>query len=135
MTRRCSTQLRRRSCAPLRIGELRRSGANPRPRRDAHTTGVRSLPAGDRRLLNKQIAAELGASIRTTKTHRGRVMHKLGVESVAELARLAQKVGVTRLHPAPKGHSESPGGTLDSILDSRSANRYVRNHQTYLHSR
>ena len=45
-------------------------------------------------LLNKQIAAELGAALRTIKTHRGRVMHKLGVQSVAELVRLAQKVGI-----------------------------------------
>jgi FixJ family two-component response regulator len=51
-------------------------------------------------LLNKQIAAKLGAALRTIKTHRGRVMHKLGAESVAELVRLAQKVGVT---PAPPG--------------------------------
>ena len=46
-------------------------------------------------LLNKQIAAELGAALRTIKTHRGRVMRKLGVDSVAELVRLAQKIGVT----------------------------------------
>ena len=45
-------------------------------------------------LLNKQIASELGAALRTIKTHRGRVMHKLGVESVAELARLAQTAGI-----------------------------------------
>jgi FixJ family two-component response regulator len=45
-------------------------------------------------LLNKQIASELGAALRTIKTHRGRVMHKLGVQSVADLVRLAQKVGV-----------------------------------------
>lgn len=45
-------------------------------------------------LLNKQIAAELGAALRTIKTHRGRVMRKLGVYSVAELVRLAQKIGV-----------------------------------------
>ena len=44
--------------------------------------------------LNKQIAAELGAALRTVKTHRGRVMHKLGVESVADLVRLAEKAGV-----------------------------------------
>jgi FixJ family two-component response regulator len=49
-------------------------------------------------LLNKQIAAELGAALRTIKTHRGRVMHKMGVASVAELVRLAQKAGVV---PAP----------------------------------
>jgi FixJ family two-component response regulator len=45
--------------------------------------------------LNKQIASELGAALRTIKTHRGRVMHKLGVQSVADLVRLAQKVGVS----------------------------------------
>ena len=52
-------------------------------------------------LLNKQIAAELGAALRTIKTHRGRVMHKLGVESVAALVRLAQKVGMTPTRPGP----------------------------------
>jgi two-component system, LuxR family, response regulator FixJ len=51
-------------------------------------------------LLNKQIAAELGAALRTIKTHRGRVMHKMGVASVAELVRLAQTAGVV---PAPVG--------------------------------
>ncbi len=45
-------------------------------------------------LLNKEICAELGAALRTIKTHRGRVMHKLGVVSVAELVRLAQKAGI-----------------------------------------
>jgi FixJ family two-component response regulator len=44
--------------------------------------------------LNKQIAAELGAALRTIKTHRGRVMRKLGVESVADLVRLAQRAEV-----------------------------------------
>lgn len=52
-------------------------------------------------LLNKQIAAELGAALRTIKTHRGRVMRKLAVESVAELVRLAQRAGVTPTMPAP----------------------------------
>jgi FixJ family two-component response regulator len=51
--------------------------------------------------LNKQMAAELGAALRTIKTHRGRVMHKLGVESVAALVRLAQKVGVTPTSTGP----------------------------------
>jgi two-component system, LuxR family, response regulator FixJ len=51
--------------------------------------------------LNKQIAAELGAAVRTIKTHRGRVMHKMGVDSVAELVRLAQKAGVGPASPGP----------------------------------
>jgi FixJ family two-component response regulator len=41
-----------------------------------------------RGLLNKQIAYELGASENTVKVHRGRVMRKLGVDSVAALVRL-----------------------------------------------
>jgi FixJ family two-component response regulator len=45
-------------------------------------------------LLNKQIAAELGVSEDTVKSHRGRVMQKFGVVSVAELVRLCEQVGV-----------------------------------------
>ncbi|KYG03040.1 LuxR family transcriptional regulator [Sorangium cellulosum] len=43
-------------------------------------------------LLNKQIAEELGAAEKTIKVHRGRVMEKLGVESVAELVRLVDRL-------------------------------------------
>lgn len=39
--------------------------------------------------LNKQIAGELGTSEKTIKFHRGNLMHKMGVRSVAELARWA----------------------------------------------
>jgi FixJ family two-component response regulator len=46
-------------------------------------------------MLNKQIAAELGISIKTVKVHRGRVMQKMQVESVAELVRLTAKIGIT----------------------------------------
>ncbi|MGY4480120.1 response regulator transcription factor [Bradyrhizobium sp. USDA 3364] len=45
--------------------------------------------------LNKQIAGELGTVEKTIKVHRGRVMHKLGVRSVADLVRLAEKAGIT----------------------------------------
>jgi FixJ family two-component response regulator len=38
--------------------------------------------------LNKQIAAELGTVEKTIKFHRGNLMKKLGVRSVAELVRL-----------------------------------------------
>jgi FixJ family two-component response regulator len=46
-------------------------------------------------MLNKQIAAELGASEKTIKVHRARVMEKMGVQSVAELVHLAEKAGMT----------------------------------------
>jgi FixJ family two-component response regulator len=42
---------------------------------------------------NKRIAAELGTTEKTIKVHRGRVMQKLGAESVVDLVRLAQQVG------------------------------------------
>jgi len=42
-------------------------------------------------MLNKQIAGELGTAEKTVKVHRGRMMQKLGITSVAELVRLAQK--------------------------------------------
>jgi FixJ family two-component response regulator len=46
-------------------------------------------------LLNKQIADQLGAAEKTIKVHRGRVMEKMGVYSVADLVRAAQAVGIT----------------------------------------
>jgi len=41
--------------------------------------------------LNKQIADELGIGERTVKAQRAQVMLKLGVDSAAELGRLAEK--------------------------------------------
>jgi FixJ family two-component response regulator len=51
---------------------------------------VMSLVAAGR--MNKQIAAELGTAEQTVKQHRGRVMQKLEVNSVAELVRLVERV-------------------------------------------
>jgi len=45
--------------------------------------------------LNKQIADSLGAAEKTVKIHRGRVMGKMKVTSVAELVRVAQVACVT----------------------------------------
>ena len=45
-------------------------------------------------MLNKQIALELGIAEKTVKVHRGRIMEKLCVDSVAELVRLAEKAGI-----------------------------------------
>jgi FixJ family two-component response regulator len=41
--------------------------------------------------LNKQIAAELGIAEKTVKVHRGRVMEKMEVRSVAELVHLLER--------------------------------------------
>lgn len=43
---------------------------------------------------NKHIARELGATERTIKAHRHRVMEKMQVQSLAELASLAERVGI-----------------------------------------
>jgi len=45
-------------------------------------------------LLNKQIAGQLGASEVTIKMHRGQVMHKMEAESVVELLRMAELIGM-----------------------------------------
>ena len=45
-------------------------------------------------MLNKQIAYELKISERTVKAHRKQVFDKMGVNSMAELVRLTEKVGV-----------------------------------------
>jgi FixJ family two-component response regulator len=42
-------------------------------------------------MLNKQIAGELGTAEKTVKVHRGRVMQKLGVASVAKLVGVVEK--------------------------------------------
>jgi FixJ family two-component response regulator len=48
--------------------------------------------------LNKQIAFDVGITERTIKAHRASIMDKLNVQSVAELVRFAQELGI---EPAP----------------------------------
>jgi FixJ family two-component response regulator len=62
--------------------------------------------------LNKQIAADLGAAERTIKAHRARVMQKMGVQSVAELARRAFSVGIAAVPPqGPESPANRPSST------------------------
>jgi FixJ family two-component response regulator len=49
-------------------------------------------------LLNKQIADAIGTSEATVKVHRSQLMRKMGAKSLADLVRMADKMGV----PAPK---------------------------------
>jgi len=46
--------------------------------------------------VNKRIAVELGLSVVTVKVHRGQVMRKMQAKSVAELVRMADRLGVPR---------------------------------------
>lgn len=50
-------------------------------------------------LLNKQIAGEIGTSETTVKVHRGQLMRKMGADSLAELVRLAEKIGIPNTKP------------------------------------
>jgi FixJ family two-component response regulator len=69
---------------------------------------VESLTPRERQVLNllvvgqknKQIAAELGASERTIKIHRARVMEKMQAESIPDLVLMAQVVGIGK-HKEP----------------------------------
>jgi FixJ family two-component response regulator len=45
-------------------------------------------------MLNKQIAFKLGTVEKTVKVHRARVMDKMGVDSIVELVRIAERVGI-----------------------------------------
>ena len=47
-------------------------------------------------LMNKQVAGELGLSEITVKIHRGNVMRKMGVRSLADLVRSAEALGISR---------------------------------------
>jgi FixJ family two-component response regulator len=48
-------------------------------------------------LLNKQVAGELGTSEASVKVHRQHVMEKIGADSLAELVRIADKIGTLSL--------------------------------------
>ncbi len=58
------------------------------------------LPHVVRGLPNKQIAAEIGTSETTVKVHRGQLMRKMGADSLPELVRMAEKLGIPQ--PKPK---------------------------------
>jgi FixJ family two-component response regulator len=51
-------------------------------------------------MLNKQIAFELNISERTVKAHRKQVLNKMGVDSIAELVRMTENVGVKPASPS-----------------------------------
>jgi RNA polymerase sigma factor (sigma-70 family) len=84
--------------AVSRSHELRRE----QEQRESITSLLGSLTPREREVfrhivlgkLNKQIASDLEISEKTVKVHRGRVMAKLEVRSVAELVRIAERAGI-----------------------------------------
>ena len=52
-------------------------------------------------LMNKQAAGELGLSEITVKLHRGQVMRKMGVRSLADLVRMAEVLALHRPEREP----------------------------------
>jgi len=73
-----------------RLDELRARLARLTPRE----TQVFELVVQGR--INKQIAQQLGATERTIKAHRHRVMEKMGVDSLAELVSMVERLDVLR---------------------------------------
>jgi FixJ family two-component response regulator len=66
-------------------------------------------------LPNKRIAGRLGASEKTVKVHRARVMAKMQADSLADLVRMAHEAGLTP--PSPEqddGLSAPPAAALSS---------------------
>jgi len=55
--------------------------------------------------INKQIAQQLGATERTIKAHRHRVMEKMKVQSLAELVSIAERLGVLASTPVENRNS------------------------------
>jgi FixJ family two-component response regulator len=46
-------------------------------------------------MLNKHVAAALGTSERTVKIQRGQVMRKMGADSLPDLVRMADRLGIS----------------------------------------
>jgi len=105
----------------LLIGALRRGLERDVARRvrEAHRHGVQahldSLSPRERQVmdgvlcgrLNKQIASDMEISEKTVKVHRGRVMEKMGVRSVAELVSLSGAELVARVSAAMRESAQA----------------------------
>jgi FixJ family two-component response regulator len=78
---------RRRRDAELATLQKRFESLRPRER-----DVLRLVVSG---LLNKQVAAEIGTSETTVKVHRGQLMRKMGADSLPELVRMAERMGIT----------------------------------------
>ena len=82
--------------------DLAASHKTEKTARDALARRYASLTPREREVMaqvvagfpNKQIAGNLGTGEQTIKVHRGRVMEKMEVDSLADLVRVAEKLHV-----------------------------------------
>jgi FixJ family two-component response regulator len=79
-------RLRRESEADVQLLRERFESLTPRERE--------ILPLVVSGLLNKQIAASIGTSEATVKVHRGQLTRKMGAQSLADLVRMAERIGI-----------------------------------------
>ena len=91
----------RKECAERSELEVRFSTLTPRERE------VFALVVDGK--LNKQIAGDLGTGEQNIKMHRGQVMRKLQVQSLADLVKLAQRLGTSGTHELYAARSGAHG--------------------------
>jgi FixJ family two-component response regulator len=86
-------------------------------------------------LLNKQVGGELGISEISVKAHRGHVMRKMKADSLAELVKIAVRLGVPvgtgpdwvpTPMPAAHGIARDPAETLPAAADEGAGGSGVR---------
>ncbi len=77
---------RRQTFAEIQVLKTRLATLTPREREVMEHVVVGQL--------NKQIAADLGTGEQNIKLHRAHIMEKMGVESLADLVRAAERLGV-----------------------------------------
>ena len=72
--------------------------------------------------LNKLIGADMGIGEKTVKVHRMQVMKKMGVRSVAELVRVAARVGIENESSGYRAGKSGGAMALDQVPISPSTN-------------
>jgi len=88
-------RLSEQTCRPAAEGEPAKAADPELTPREAEV--LQLIAEG---FANKQIAAELGLSVKTVEKHRQQVMHKLRIHDIAGLVRHAAEKGIIELAPA-----------------------------------
>jgi len=93
-----------------RLCEQSRAKANlsgrPRSRNQLTRRELQVLRLIAEGAANKQMAADLGISVKTVEKHRQHLMKKLGIHDVASLTRYAAEKGIIQLEPAVQAPAE-----------------------------